>query len=560
MTTTLRRPSRTRTRAVPLLATTLFVLLALLLAGTGTASAQFAVPPFIGANDIELQVLTEDTQDPTAIDVAADGRVVFVERKGAVKVILPSGDVVTAGRLPTAANECTDCPDDLNEGGLHGLLLSPDFAEDNRIYLYYSVPGSQGTAPTPPKHPDAGGTQALEGINRLSSFVLGDDNVLDLDSEEVVFENAVEWLECCHYGGDLDLMPDGTLVISNADDTNPFESSGYSPIDERRNPSDVFDRATHREAFDAQRTSANKADRRGKVLRINLDGTIPDGSVPGVVANPFVGDPDADPAVWAMGFRSDYRIAVHQQTGTVYVGNVGPDASSANAQRGPAGHDELDVVPPGGGTNHGWPYCIADNQPYIDYDFATGTSGEPFDCSGYTPPALYYSPTFSVEWPQLRAGGRTSMTGVVYDYAGDGALALPDRLQQKLLWFEWSRNMIFSIPVEEDGSLDTFVTSVQHESALSPRHPHDAAIGPDGAVYLVEYGTGFWNNGNSRISRIACSGCQPEAVSAPTQYVVGATADAPVPVATDRTPLVASSALVVVAGMALGLRRRQVQR
>ena len=126
MTTTLRRPSRTRPRAVPLLATTLLVLLGLLLTGSGTANAQFAVPPFIGANDIELQVLTEETQDPTAIDVAADGRVVFVERKGAVKVILPSGDVVTAGRVPTAANECDDCPDDLNEGGLHGLLLSPE--------------------------------------------------------------------------------------------------------------------------------------------------------------------------------------------------------------------------------------------------------------------------------------------------------------------------------------------------------------------------------------------------------------------------------------------------
>ena len=535
--------------------------LMMLLLAIPPAAAQVHLPPFIGPEDIELQVLTEETQDPTAIDVADDGRVVFVERTGRVKVILPSGEVVTAGRIPTAANECADCPDELNEGGVHGVLLSPDFAADDTVYIYYAVPGSQGVAPNPPKHPDAGGTQALEGINRLSSFTLTDDNVLDLSTEQVVYENAVEWLECCHYGGDLDLMPDGTLLIANADDTNPFESSGYAPIDERRNPGNVRDRETHREAFDAQRTSANLADRRGKVLRINLDGSIPDGSVEGVAANPFIDDRGADPAVYAMGFRSNYRHAVHEQTGTVYVGNVGPDAQSASATRGPAGHDELDVVPPGGGTNHGWPYCIADNQPYIDYDFETGASGEAFDCSGYTEPALWYNARFSLEWPQLRTGGRTSMAGVVYDHEGDGALALPDRLQQKLLWFEWSRNLIFSIPVNADGSLDTSLTAVQTETAVSALHPHDADIGPDGAVYLVEYGNTFWNNTSSRISRIACAGCEPtDAVSAPTLYVATGEA-APLPASdagASRSPLLASAALLLLAGVGISRRGRRV--
>ena len=68
---------------------------------------------------------------------------------------------------------------------------------------------------------------------------------------------------CCHVGGDIVFDADGNLYLSTGDDTNPFQSDGYTPIDERegRNP-----------AFDAQRTAANTNDLRGKILRITPDG------------------------------------------------------------------------------------------------------------------------------------------------------------------------------------------------------------------------------------------------------------------------------------------------
>ena len=490
-----------------------------LLAFAIAAPAGAQVPPVNvpGSNftsDLELEVLTTATQDPTDIAATSDGRVIWTEREGMVKVLLPDGTVVNAGQLAVSANECNNCvaPDSpaLNEGGLHGILLAQDFDDSGRIYLRYSVPGSMDPV-------------TKEGIFRLSTFVLGDDNVLDLESEDVILETPAEWLQCCHYGGDIDWMPDGTIVMSAADDTNPFESNGYAPIDERPG----------REAFNAQRTSQNPADFRGKVLRFMPDGSVPDGSQEGIQPNPHVDDPTYNPYVYAMGFRSDYRISVDPASGTVYVGNVGPDASNPSATRGPQGYDELEVVPPGGGTNHGWPYCIGPNIPYVDYDFQSGTSGDAFSCEGMTPATVYYTYAGQAEWPQLgTSGGRTAMVGNVYDYEGDGALALPERLQNNLFFFEWSRNRVISIPVGEGGALDT--TKLRQEipytdttpgantaagrvevpvtlrQAAAINHPHDTAIGPDGALYLVEYGTGFWNNTNSRISRIKCAGCEPD--------------------------------------------------
>lgn len=80
-----------------------------------------------------------------------------------------------------------------------------------------------------------------------------------------------------------------------------------------------------------------------------------------------------------MGFRNPFRFSVDKQTGIVYVGDYGPDAGAADPARGPAGQVEFARVT--GPGNFGWPYCTGDNDAYVDYDFATGTSGAAFDCA-----------------------------------------------------------------------------------------------------------------------------------------------------------------------------------
>lgn len=60
---------------------------------------------------------------------------------------------------------------------------------------------------------------------------------------------------CCHVGGDIDFDAAGNLYLSTGDDTNPFDSAGYAPIDERtnRNP-----------GYDAQRSAGNTNDLRAR--------------------------------------------------------------------------------------------------------------------------------------------------------------------------------------------------------------------------------------------------------------------------------------------------------
>jgi aldose sugar dehydrogenase len=441
---------------------------------------------------VEHVVLTEQVEDPTSIEVADDGRVFIAERKGHIRVWHQDGTLEEIGWIDTSAAACSFCSDTGNEeGGIHGLLLDRDFAETNLLYVYYSVPSSDvelDTVWTP-----ALGEQPLdpaEGVQRLSTFELDADGKLDLGSETVILENPAHWEQCCHYAGDLEWMPDGTVVLSTGDDAAHSESDGYSP----------HDRRPGREEANAERTSQNPLDRRGKILRFNPDGTVPDD-------NPHVGDDGYDPYVYAMGFRNPYRISVGPD-GSVYVGNVGPDAFVANPNRGPQGFDEWERIPPAGGTNHGWPWCIADNKPYIEYDFASGTSGEPFDCSGMIPAEVYYPYLQSTEFPTITYSGplRAAMMGPIYDHDGTGALALPAAFRDKLIVGEFGRRNLHAVSLDADGSM----TAEIFPFMLALRSPIDFEVGPDGALYVVEYGFGFYNNADSRISRITCLACDPD--------------------------------------------------
>lgn len=423
----------------------------------------------------EKVVLDSTTTDPMDLDVAPDGRVFYVERRGIIRIWHPDTETRSlAGYLPVSTNF---------EDGMMGMALDPNFADTGWIYLYYSPPG-------PPAR------------NQLSRFPVEDGRVR-LNQETKILTVPTQREECCHTGGGIAFGPDGqTLYLSTGDDTNPFGSSGFSPIDERPD----------RTYWDAQRTSANTQDLRGKILRIVPQ---PEGGYRIPEGNLFEDPGRGRPEIYVMGLRNPYRISVDDKTGWLYWGDVGPDAGAPDSARGPAGHDEFNQAREPG--NYGWPYFVGDNKAYHDYDFATETSGPAFDPASPTndspnntgardlPPAqpamIWYPYGPSDAFPQIGAGGRSAMAGPVYhhDSTSSGPRGLPAYFDGSLLIYEWARNWIKEVTLDSTGDPAAINPLFTDKSFIRPM---DMEIGPQGRLYVLQWGNDFWGGPNSQIVRL----------------------------------------------------------
>jgi cytochrome c len=419
--------------------------------------------------------LDDNTSNPMMLDIAPDGRVFYIDRLGDVKVIKPTGGTTLAAHL----NVFT-----ANESGLLGLALDPNFATTQWVYLYYSPTGSD--------------------VDQLSRFTVTGDT-LDLSSEKVLLQVPVQRAECCHHGGGMVFdKKTGDLWLANGDNTNPFASDGYAPLDEQPG----------RSSWDSQRTAANTNDLRGKLLRIHpeADGTY---TVP--AGNLFPpGTAKTKPEIYAMGFRNPFRIGIDPKTGRPLVANYGPDAQTASPTRGPENTVEWDLITKPG--FYGWPYCIGNNSAYRDFDFATGTSGPAFDCAapvnnspnntGLTelpaavPATVWYHYAAGTDFPELGGGG-APMAGPAYRYDPDlvSSRKWPAYWDGKAIFAEWNQNKMYSFQLNEAG--DKLVDINQILSSVNFLKPMDMKFGPDGALYLIEWGSGFGgDNTDSAIYRI----------------------------------------------------------
>ncbi len=428
-------------------------------------------------NRFVVEILDTYLYEPMEMVIFSDGRVLYLERRGDVKLYSPitkKTKTISTFDVSITGNY---------EDGMLGVALDPDFEKNNYIYINYSPAGDV----------------AKQNVSR---FVMKGDSLI-MSSEKIVFEIPTQRETCCHSGGHLEFGPNGDLYISTGDNTSSKESDGFTPIDERPG----------RAPFDAQKSSGNTHDLRGKILRIHpeKDGTytIPDGNL-------FSKDgSQGKPEIYVMGTRNAFRFTVDDHNGIVYWGDVGPDGGVTN-ERGPQSHDEFNQAKKPG--NYGWPYFVADNKAYADFDFTTNAIGPKFNAdepenlspnntgSKILPPAqkpmIWYPYGDSKEFPILGKGSRSAMSGPVYYYEDSkGAKTrFPKYFDGKLFIYEWARSWVKVVSFDEDINLARIEPFLPDQEWYKPI---DMKFGPDGALYVLQYGANYFeHNPDSRLVKI----------------------------------------------------------
>lgn len=444
-----------------------------------------ALPPSAPQDDrFQIEVLDQNIYEPMEMEVLPGGEVLLLERRGKMKLYDPRL------RSTRVVRDFAVCTEGNYEDGLHGLALDPGYGRDNHfIYLYYS--------PAP--------CDSLDQL--LSRFEFRAGTLVD-SSETVVLRVPVQRTTCCHSGGSLEFGPDGLLYLSTGDNTSSKESDGYTPIDERPG----------RSPFDAQKSSGNTHDLRGKILRIR---PLADGSYEIPKGNLF--SPDGSqgrPEIYTMGCRNPFRIAIDPWTNYLYWGDVGPDVGQPG-RYGPESYDEWNQARQAG--NFGWPYFVGDNFAYPDRDFALDEVGPLFDParpindspyntgSRELPPAqpafIWYPYGESEEFPQLGKGSRSAMAGPFYDRENLVPItnrALPEYYHGKWFIYEWARSWIKVVTL--DSARQEIVQIEDFLPDFKISKPIDFKIARDGAIYLLEYGNDYFlNNPDARLVRISYS-------------------------------------------------------
>lgn len=448
---------------------------ALLAAGLLSATAAFAqtssaaVPTSARPDDnrfTPVALTAPGTLDePLAFEVLPDGRAFIVERKGAIKVFDPSVNAVKpVGRL--AVNVKGN-----NEQGLVGLTFDPKFAANGFVYLYYFHP--------------------VEPKAVLSRWRIQDDTLV-ANSEKVMLEWPAQRETCCHTGGGMTWDDAGNLYLAVG---NNRGNTPTSQTDERPG----------RAAWDDQGGTANSNSLEGKILRIHPE---PDGTYTVPKGNLFPpGTPKTRPEIYTMGHRNVWRVSLDRKSGFVYWGEVGPD-NREDGEKGPRGYDEFNQAR--GPGFFGWPYFVGDqafpfwdyvaNKPLAKKDPLKTVNTSPNN-TGVTelpplsPPFIYYHGGVTEKFPALGSGGRCAIGGPIFhrDEFASAKRPWPAYFEGKWIVAEFSRRLILSVSMEPNGD---FKSMERILPTYRPVEPIDMKFGPDGDLYVLEYG-GRWFQASS---------------------------------------------------------------
>ncbi len=395
--------------------------------------------------------------EPMMFQVLKDGTVYIIERKGGFKKFDPlSKTVKLIATIPVFTE---------NEQGLIGLALDPDFEKNHWVYLHYAP--------------------SEESVFQLVRYELANDKLVD-NSKKVMLKFPVDREQTNHTGGGTAWDSDGNLYLTVGNNTG---NGILAQTDERPG----------KQNLDDQRGASNTNDLRGKILRIHPE---PNGTYTIPQGNLFpVRTPKTRPEIYTMGHRNVWRVSVDSKTGWIYWGEIGPDQDQ-DSETGPRGYDEQNQAR--GPGFFGWPYFIADNQAFPKYDYARNQVGDTLDPdkpinnspnnTGLTelPPAqpalIYYPYAASEKFPLTGSSSRCAIGGPVYHLSDfkDPMRPYPAYYENKWLIADYSRFWIIAVTLDEEGN---YQSMERFAPDYHPVQPLDTKFGPDGDLYVLEYGS-----------------------------------------------------------------------
>lgn len=250
-------------------------------ADTAAPAAPATTATVPAATSWKVEEVAQGLEVPWSIVFTSPERLLVSERPGRVREIV-DGEL-NPDALYTFADVVT-----VEETGLMGMVLDPNYSENQTLYACYTSQDSNGMFDRVVRMTDNGDSLTLDGV-------------------------LLEGIPAAmyHAGCRLGIGPDEKLYITSGDARVPSSAQDLDSL-------------------------------AGKILRINLDGSIPSD-------NPFPGSP-----VYSYGHRNPQGLAWQSGSGRLYATEHGPSGSD-----GPGGGDEINLIQPG--ANYGWPLVSHDD-------------------------------------------------------------------------------------------------------------------------------------------------------------------------------------------------------
>lgn len=393
--------------------------------GANAEAVKIKLEPFVSGVNAPLAMVQPD----------GDDRMFVVEQFGRIRIVNAAGELEAEPFLDIRNLIVTQWSD-FDERGMLGLAFHPEFSSNGKVYVAYSGHLDFDA--------DLGKEFWWSHTNTVAEFTVSatDPNKLDPNSMRVI--SAIDWPQFNHNGHWIGFGPDNMLYISTGD-------GGYA------NDWGIGHNVTEGNGQDMNSLL-------GKILRIDVNGSDEGKNYAVPADNPFVGNEEAQPEIWAYGLRNPWRCSFDQEDGKMMCGDVQQNS-----------YEEIDVIEKGG--NYGW--RMREAAHCFDY---TAPDDHPAACDteGMIEPVMEYNNCTAQ--PEGCLG--ISVTGG-YVYRG-----ATEAWQGKYIFGDWSKSFatmegqVFVGSPADDGSWEMSETEVVN---MEGERPYILAFAQDnaGEVYAL---------------------------------------------------------------------------